>query len=185
MTLSIKNPIRWIKFRTWYLFDLPIFIKENNFKKGLELGAKAGRSMFHVLRINKQLHYTGIDLWEGIQGEEFTNNKTNEIKCRKKLKRFNTRTQLIKGDAYYLSDTFKKESFDFIFYDLHSEHMDGFHSSVLKKYLSKIKKGGFLIGCDFRNFRVDLYALGFKESDFKPCEFKNKQSERLEYLVIK
>jgi hypothetical protein len=64
------------------------------------------------------------------------------------------------------------------------KRMEGFHSSVIKKYFPKIKKGDVLIGCDFRSFRYDFYALGFKESDFKPCQFKNQSLHRLEYLYI-
>lgn len=116
--------------------------------------------------------------------EAYKNNKANEAKCRKKLKEFEGRHSLIKGDAFDISEKLEDQSYDFIFYDLQCKHMEGFHSSVIKKYLPKIKKGGVLIGCDFRSFRYDFYALGFKESDFKPCQFKNQRSQRLEYLHI-
>ena len=86
--------------------------------------------------------------------------------------------------VFDISEKLEDQSYDFIFYDLQCKHMEGFHSSVIKKYLPKIKKGGVLIGCDFRSFRYDFYALGFKESDFKPCQFKNQRSQRLEYLHI-
>lgn len=180
----MNNPIHWIKYKYWFLFDLPLFIKENKYKKGLELGVKEGRSMYFALKSNKELHYTGIDLWEVIEGKAYKNNKANEAKCRKKLKEFEGRHSLIKGDTFDISEKLEDQSYDFIFYDLQCKHMEGFHSSVIKKYLPKIKKGGVLIGCDFRSFRYDFYALGFKESDFKPCQFKNQRSQRLEYLHI-
>lgn len=181
----IKNPVRWVKHKTWFLFDLPYFIREKNFKKGLELGAKAGRSMYYMLRANKQLQLTGIDLWEVIEGGAYKNNNNNERKCRKKLRKFKDRSILIKGNAFDLCDQLEDHFYDFIYYDLQCISMQGFHSSVLEKYLPKIKKGGVLIGRDFRDFRNDLYALDFQESDFKPCDFKNKTSQRLEYLEIK
>jgi hypothetical protein len=49
----------------------------------LELGAKAGRSMYYMLKVNKDLHLTGIDLWEVIEGGAYKHNNKNEAKCKK------------------------------------------------------------------------------------------------------
>ena len=64
----MQKLIRWIKLKGWFIFDLPYFIKENDLQKGIELGAKAGRSMYYMLKVNKKLKLTGIDLWEVIDG---------------------------------------------------------------------------------------------------------------------
>jgi hypothetical protein len=41
-----------------------------------------------------------------------------------------------------------------------------------------------LIGRDFREFREDLYSLGYAESEIKRCIINNRISERLEYIAI-
>ena len=181
----MKNPIQWIRRKSWFLFDLPSFIMERGYQNGLELGAKAGRSMYHMLRVNPGLQLTGIDLWEVIEGGAYSKNDGNEEKCHKRLKKFKDRITLIKGNALNLSEEIENGSLDFVYYDLQCKPMHGFHSSVLEKYLPKIKKGGVMIGRDFRDFRNDFFGLGFEESDFIPCEFKNRVSHRLEYLEIK
>jgi len=180
----MKNPIQWIRRKSWFFFDLPCFIKERGYQNGLELGAKAGRSMYHMLRVNPRLHLTGIDLWEVIEGGAYTKNGENEEKCRHRLRKFKDRMTLIKGNALNLCEEIEDRSLDFVYYDLQCKPMQGFHRSVLEKYLPKIKKGGVMIGRDFRGFRNDFYGLGFEESDFIPCEFNNRISHRLEYLYI-
>ncbi len=179
------NIIQRIKYKGWFLFDLPYFIKENNLKYGVELGAKAGRSMYFMLKHNKQLHLTGIDLWEIIEGSAYKDNNKNEQKCRQKLKKFSNRTTLIKGDAKEIASNIDNETFDFIYYDLQCHLMLDFHQEMIEAWLPKIKKGGFLIGRDFKQFRQAFYNIGFKESDFKVCKIRNRESLRLEYLILK
>jgi len=180
----MKNPVKWIKYKTWFLFDLPYFIREKGYKKGMELGVKSGRSMYHLLRVNKQLHLTGIDLWEVIEGGAYTKNDKNEAKCRKKLKRFENRCSLIKGNAMALSQEAEDYSYDFIYYDLQCKPMMNSHQKMLEKWIPKIKKGGVLIGRDFRAFREVFYNMGYQECDILPCKFKNKTSTRIEYISI-
>lgn len=181
----MKNLIRWIKFKGWFIFDLPYFIRERNFRNGLELGAKAGRSMYFTLKVNKALKYTGIDLWEVIKGGAYKDNNRNELRCKKRLEGFGNKVELIKGDAKLIAEDIPDEQFDFIFYDLQCKDMSNIHQEMIEKWLPKIKKGGALIGRDFRDFRLALYKNGFKESDIKKCTIGNRISERLEYVKIK
>lgn len=180
----MRNIITWIKFKGWFIFDLPYFVKEKKFLMGLELGAKAGRSMYYMLNANKKLNLTGIDLWEVITGGAYKDNNKNEIKCREKLKRFDSRVTLIKGDAKVIADGIPDEKYDFIYYDLQCKPMAGFHEEMIGKWIPKIRKGGVLIGRDFRDFREALYSVGFKESDIKKCTINGRVSERLEYVDI-
>ncbi len=177
------GPIRWIRFKCWFIFDLPYFIKQHQLETGLELGAKAGRSMFHTLRVNPSLQLTGIDLWEVIEGGAYKNNDANENKCRERLKRFTGRVNLLRGDAVLLADNLENESLDFIFYDLACKHMEERHPELLAKCLAKLRRGGLLIGRDFRNFRGSFYELGFVEKDIQRCTIGSRTSERLEYVV--
>jgi SAM-dependent methyltransferase len=142
---------------------LPYFIKERKYTTGLELGAKAGRSMYYTLKANKSLHLTGIDLWEIIPGGAYKKNNRNEDKCKRLLQKFSSRITLIKGDAFTIADTIENKSFDFIFYDLQCKTMSNFHKDMIAKWLPKIKTGGVLIGRDFREFRQTFYELGFED----------------------
>lgn len=177
--------IQWIKFKGWFIFDLPYFIKERQFKNGLELGAKGGRSMYRVLKTNKDIHLTGIDLWIPMEGSAYKKNAQNETKCRRKLHRFSNRTTLIKGDAKEIAEEIEDGTFDFIFYDLQCSSMSDFHRDMIQRWLPKIRKGGLLIGRDFRDFRESIYRLGFEERDIHQCTIGKRVSERLEYIVVR
>ena len=176
--------IHWVKFKGWFIFDLPSFIKQQEFKHGLELGAKAGRSMYFTLKRNKKLHLTGVDLWEVIEGGAYKDNNKNELRCKRKLKNFSNRVTLLKGDANQIAAGIGNETYDFVFYDLQCRPMAGFHEKMIAAWIPKIRKNGLLIGRDFRDFREAFYKLGFKESDFQPCKIGNRLSVRLEYLII-
>ena len=178
------NIITWFKFKGWFIFDLPYFIQEQQFIKGVELGAKAGRSMYYMLKVNPQLHLTGVDLWEVIEGGAYRQNNKNELRCNKKLKPFINRVTLIKSDAIEVAQNMEDGLFDFIYYDLNCKPMLGHHQSVLRSWLPKIRKGGMLIGRDFREFRPELYGLGFVEEDIRKCTMGSRVSERLEYILI-
>ena len=181
----MMNIIKWIKVKGWFILDLPYFIKQHKFRKGLELGAKAGRSMFYSLRANKNLSLTGIDLWEIMEGSAYKDNDKNEFKCKKRLKSFANRVKLIKGDAKNIAKSIPDQEYEFIYYDLQCVGMSNFHRGMLEQWIPKIKKGGLLIGRDFRAFRDDIYKLGYKESDIKRCMIGKRISERLEYIEIK
>lgn len=179
------NLIEWIKFKGWFIFDLPYFIKQEKFKNGLELGAKAGRSMFYMLKVNKHLNLTGIDLWEVIEGSAYRENEKNEQTCRNRLQMFSNRVKLIKGDALEIAVGAESGVYDFIYYDLQCKSMTNVHQTMIETWLPKIKKGGVFIGRDFREFRQAFYNLGFVEADFIRCRIGDRVSKRLEYIVVK
>lgn len=178
------NLIKWTKFKGWFIFDLPYFVRQRGYKKGLELGAKAARSMYFQLKVNKGLQLTGIDIWDVIEGGAYKDNNKNEEKCRRLLRRFSNNVVLIKGDASQIAENMEDESFDYIYYDLQCKYMSDKHEQMIQKWLPKIKKGGVLIGRDFRDFRPAFYNLGFEEKDFQRCTIGKRVSERLECLIV-
>jgi predicted O-methyltransferase YrrM len=180
----MKSLLTWIKFKGWFIFDLPYYIKENKFNDGLELGAKAGRSMYYMLKVNHHLHLAGIDIWEVIEGGAYRDNNKNQEKCIRKLSKFKNRVNLIKGDAKQIALDFPDASLDFVYYDLQCKLMSSFHQEMIEAWIPKIKKGGVLIGRDFREFRASFYNLGFSEEDFNRCTIGNRISERLEYIKL-
>ena len=178
------NPLKWLKHKTWFLFDLPFFIKENGFNTGLELGAKAGRSMFYMLKFNKELFLIGIDKWDVIEGSAYKRNPLNEVRCRRRLKKFGNRVKIIQNDALKVAKSIDDQSLDFVHYDLQCKAMMGKHEEMIKLWTTKIRGGGLLIGRDFRDFRDVFYRLGYKERHILRCKIGNRYSERLEYLII-
>ena len=178
------NPVRWWKFKTWFIWDLPLFIKERGFKNGVELGVKSGRSMYFMLRQNPDLTLWGIDLWEIIEGGAYKYNDRNEHKCINRLQKFGSRVNLIKMDALEAASLFEDHSLDFVFYDLQTRLMAKQHLGVIRAWLPKLKNKGVLIGRDFRDFRADFYALGYQETDLKKAVVKGRVSRRLEYLEV-
>lgn len=179
------NIIKWFRYKGWFIFDLPYFIQEKKLDTGIEIGAKAGRSMYFMLKENPNLHLTGIDFWKVIEGSAYRFNDKNEQRCRRKLKPFAGRYTLLKGDAFAIANNIPDASCNFIHYDLHCKIMTNRHQEMLAKWIPKIKKGGLLIGRDFKEFRAAFFALGFAESDFKKCTMRGRTSLRLEYLEIK
>ena len=141
--------------------------------------------MYYMLKVNRDLMLTGIDLWQIIEGSAYRHNDLNEEKCRRRLSSFSGRATLIKGDALAIVCNFENECLDFIFYDLACRHMSDIHPELIALCMSKLKKGGLLIGRDFRIFRTAFYQLGFEEKDFHSCTIGKRRSERLEYLIIK
>lgn len=180
----MRNIITWFKYKGWFIFDLPYFIKEKKCSVGIELGAKAGRSMYYMLKENPQLHLTGVDLWEVMEGGAYRHNNKNEDRCIRKLRSFRDRVILFKSDAIEVAKITADRHYDFVYYDLNCKPMLGHHQSIIAAWLPKIKTGGMLIGRDFREFRPELYALGFSEVDIKRCTIGNRVSERLEYILI-
>lgn len=179
------NPCQWLRYKGWFFYDLPFFIKENQLTVGVELGAKAGRSMYYMLKYNKELHLSGIDKWQVIAGRAYRRNPLNQIRCIRRLNRFQERTNLIHEDALVAAGFFDDDSLDFVHYDLQCKPMFGKHEEMIETWTAKIRDGGVLIGRDFRDFRNSFYRLGYEEKDIVPCKIKGRFSRRLEYLVIK
>ena len=175
-----------LKYKLWFIFDLPAFVKHNHLKKGLELGAKGGRSMFWMLIRNKTLHLVGIDIWEVLNSKTYKNNDKNELICKRRIKRFKDRVKLYKGNVNDLVDEFEDNYFDFIYFDLFSPITSSTEDliKVLDNYLPKIKKGGYLIGRDLHKPPFKEVLLNHYGIIMKPCIIKARTSVRLKYYKI-
>ncbi len=176
----------WLRFKLWFILELPFFIKEQQFKNGVELGAKAGRSLKRILQHNPNLKMTGIDLWEIIPGGAYKKNVENEKICIKATKKYGERVQLLKGDANILAKQFADSSLDFVFYDLYNFRTSNsdFHQKMLENWLPKIKLNGIIIGRDFHNsdLKKVIEDMGFV---IQNCLIHQKPSIRLKYFIKK
>lgn len=179
------NILKWLRYKLWY-YDFARFIKEQHLHYGAELGVMAGRSFTFFLKKNPSLQMVGIDLWEDQPDTPYSHNTRNEKKCRKRSRRFKERIKLFKGDAAKLAMKFPNRSFDFVFYDCFNYRIStpDIHFYILQPWLSKIKKGGFLISRDFHepDIRHALNEMGF--ADIKIMCVNGKQSERVKYVEL-
>ncbi|MEM6541264.1 MAG: class I SAM-dependent methyltransferase [Bacteroidota bacterium] len=161
----IPHPLKWLKYKTWFLLDLPFFIKENGFNTGLELGAKAGRSMFYMLKFNKELFLIGIDKWDVIEGSAYKRNPLNEAKCKRRLKKFADRVKIIQNDALKVAKSIDDQSLDFVHYDLQCKAMLGKHEEMIKLWTTKIRDGG-LLNRRFKSIAMENKILSKESKGF-------------------
>lgn len=171
-------------YKLWFLFDLPAFIKQNRFKSGAELGAKAGRSMYHVLRRNPEVTMIGLDMWEPQAGSTYSKNQQNEDKCRNRLRPYKDRVTLYKGYAQDIADNVQDKSLDFVFYDLYNHRVSTYdlHAQIIKKWAPKLRDNGFFIGRDFHTpeLKKVIEDMGYQIQD---CVIGKRKSVRLKFFV--
>lgn len=181
----LEKIINRARYKLWFAFDLPIFIKERRFARGAELGVKGGRSIRYTLAANPQLHMIGIDLWEKQPGKAYLHNEQNENRCRKALQPFRERVRLYKGDANILCDAVRDESLDFVFYDIYNFRISAaeLHETLLLKWIPKLRPGGVMIGRDFHSEDIAavITELGY---ELQPCMVNGRPSPRLKYFSV-
>lgn len=176
---------KYLRYKLWFVFELPQFIYDRKFKRGVELGAKGGRSLKRVLAKNTNLEMIGLDFWEITPGKAYKDNNLNEERCKKAVAKFGNRVKLYKGDALNIAEKIEDQSMDFVFYDLYNFRVSNktLHQTIIKKWTPKIRKGGVMIGRDFHNADISeaITELGFI---IEPCIIKGKPSERLKYFSV-
>ena len=167
--------------------DLGIYIQENSYSSGLELGVKAGRSMKAILKRNPSVKITGIDLWIDMpESSPYKKNSRKELFAQKNIRKYKN-ASLLKGDCLFLENRIEDRSLDFIFYDLYdyrSSNVD-FVKSVFEAYLPKLKSSGILIGRDFDQLDVKHACKLLNLNDAKKCVIRNTPNPRLKYIVPK
>jgi hypothetical protein len=172
-----------LRYKLWFIFDLPPYIRQRNCRTGAELGVKAGRSIYRVLRRNPDLKMIGLDLWETQEGSTYSKNQLNEVKCSKRLHPFSDRVALHKGSALDIADKVQDQSLDFIFYDLYNYRISTYelHAAIIRKWLPKLKDNGVFIGRDFHNpdIRKVIEDMGYQ---LQECRIGKRTSIRLKYF---
>jgi hypothetical protein len=165
--------------------DLGIFIRENSYSSGLELGVKGGRSLKAILKINPSLRITGIDLWKDMpESSPYKKNSKNELVAQKIIRNYKN-ASLLKGDCLFLAGRIPDNSLDFVFYDLYDYRWSNvdFVKSVFEAYLPKLRSSGMFIGRDFDqpDFKQACKLLNL--TDPKQCLISNTPNPRLKYIL--
>lgn len=73
-------------------------VKAHGWTKGIELGVREGKTFFHILKFCKEMHMTGIDLWEPHESNLPGTNWDHE----KNLEAVKSFTEFYKEDRYTL-----------------------------------------------------------------------------------
>ncbi len=170
--------------------DLGVFIRENGYLSGLELGVKDVRSMAAMLHQNPSLRLVGIDLWEDMPGSSpYKNNSRNLSFAVRRMEKYLFRNvHLYRGNCLQLAHKIQDHSLDFIFYDLYdfrSSNVD-FVKSVLSAYLPKLKRdsGGIIIGRDFHQQDVQDAFSSLNLPSPKQCIINGIPHERIKYTLV-
>lgn len=130
--------------------DLPKWLKELNFKTGVEVGVAAGKYSEIICRENPQMKVWGIDAWEGyidyknhIKREDF--NKLY-LEARERLSKY-PNYEIIRETSEKALKKFTDESLDFVYLD--ANHEEPYISLDILGWYKKLKPGGILAGHDY------------------------------------
>lgn len=126
--------------------------KENQWRKGAELGTGEGKTAAQLLSKCLQLHLTTIDLWEGQPDSRGPENWTHwphrihENAARARLSGFSRRVKIIKGWTVEAAARIEDRTLDFVFID--ADHSEDAVRADIAAWTPKIKAGGYLLGHD-------------------------------------
>jgi hypothetical protein len=137
-------------------------IKKNKYKKGVEIGVKAGRTTWEILKVCKGVKMWAIDPW--VEQDIDQKNEKGELKsyaggkwnqgahdqservARQRLGPFGDRCTIIKDFSINAAEEFDDNSLDFVFID--GDHSyDGCKGDIYS-WLRKVRSGGMILGHD-------------------------------------
>ena len=140
--------------------EIPTWLNELKFKKGVEVGVAAGEYSLELCKANSQMEWVGIDPWEPYFGYrdymKLSTFQKLEQEAREKLSGFSNYT-FIKDTSMTAIDQFEDESIDFCYLD--ANHQEPYITQDIKGWYEKIRKGGILAGHDYvksKTRRVDV-----------------------------
>jgi hypothetical protein len=139
--------------KRWHV--LAEIIKKHGLKNGVEIGAKAGENIAHVLMLCPEFHFAGVDCWDPNYKYQTWSKKqqlSNEFRFDNVVKAFPGHIRKIKMWSASASALFPDGSLDLIF-------IDGSHDFEAVQYditlwLPKLRKGGFITGHDYGHPKI-------------------------------
>ena len=130
-------------------------IKENDLKVGVEIGAKAGENIKHILSACSDVIIYGIDCWDpnfkyqtwskGLQS-------VNEKKFNDVAIKFPGRAVKVKMWSNQAVGHFPDNSIDFVFIDGNHDFESVYYDITF--WLPKVRKGGFITGHDYGHPKI-------------------------------
>ena len=139
-------------------------VRDNNLKKGAELGVWKGNTFQYLILNCEDLHMIGVDAYMempnnvGEKSEKYLiSDKSRDWNHEKHYKsiiefcdQHNDRTHFIRDLTDNACEKVEDQSLDFLFIDAH--HTEESVSNDIKNWLPKIKRGGFITGDDYHWF---------------------------------
>lgn len=125
-------------------------VKNNSLQLGAEIGVRVGRTLFHLLKQNHQLHMYAID-------KDISQFQSN-------AKEFADRVMIHEVDSRISPDFVRDQSLDFFFID--AGHTYKSVTKDLDAWLPKLKSDGWMIGHDIDYPSVEqavIDKIGFYE----------------------
>ena len=133
--------------------DLIRWLRELDFKIGLEIGVEAGRYARQICELNSQMKLWGIDPYERYKEyEEYKSQEEMDRIYEVMLKELEApikhdRFEIIKKRSQDAVKDFEDESLDFIYID--GNHEFDYPLKDMIDWWPKVKKGGMLAGHDY------------------------------------
>jgi hypothetical protein len=142
--------------------DLLRWLRELNFKTGVEIGVERGEYSKLICEMNTQMKVWGIDPW--FKYEEYREYNPGDLEqiykmMLDKMKNYiadGQYTPVRKKSMDALAD-FKDNSLDFVYID--GNHEDNFPYDDIAGWMKKVKKGGILAGHDYVRVRVWNFTI--------------------------
>lgn len=181
--------------------DLPEFIKDMGFKKGVELGVSWGENIVDYCEAG--LEITGIDPWEDSRDNIYkkivsipgcwTVDEVYE-RAKERTKDY-PKCKLLKKHSMDALDDFPDRSLDFVYID--ANHGFGYVAMDLQQWNRKVRKGGIIAGHDYYSTEdvrivrhvgnaVDAFAKSYDFENFWVLGTKDDFKDRdLSYMMIK
>lgn len=136
----------------WHVLEQ--FIKENNFKQGVEIGVRWGQTSRHLLETCTDLKMTGVDLMQPLPNNTREGQETYSHwpwadyreAVKRIMQRFPDRFVMLVMDTHAASQMFADESVDFVFIDC--DHSYEGVSRDIVDWAPKVRVGGLVTGHD-------------------------------------
>jgi hypothetical protein len=134
------------QWKRWHVIEHAVW--ENTWTRGVELGVKEGKTLFHLLQFCPKLHMIGIDVWEPFEGmpEEVWPHKKYYDVVMMKADMYPRRCRTIKGLTQDVHNKIQDNSVDFVFID--ADHSVKEVERDINYYTPKVRKGGAMFGHD-------------------------------------
>ncbi len=132
-------------------YDLLKWLRELDFKTGVEVGVRSGDYSKVICELNPQMQIWGVDSWTSYEGYSESIRKENfdflEAQTREKLKAYTRQYHIIKEFSMDAVKKFKDNSLDFVYID--ANHSDPYITQDISEWSKKVKSGGIVSGHDY------------------------------------
>jgi hypothetical protein len=152
-----ENTVMPIEIPNVSRLDIVRWIRELDFRVGVEVGVAQGEFSKLIVVGNEQVHLYGVDPWEPYQGykdyvkQESFNDLYSEAQHRLQyFKRF----EFVRKYSMDAVKDFEDNSLDFVYIDANHEYE--YVKQDITEWTKKIRSGGIVCGHDYVNLRTPL-----------------------------